>query len=46
MSIAKKLLEESKGVTIVNASAAEPMVMLKHFAYNPALQASGLLEEE
>ena len=34
-----------QGVTIVNASKVEPIVMLKHFAYNPQLQASGLLEE-
>ena len=33
-----------QGVTIVNDSKVEPMVMLKHFAYNPELQESGLLD--
>ena len=33
-----------EGVTITNTSKTEPIVMLKHFAYNPELQESGLLK--
>lgn len=34
------------GKSAAMLAALEPMVMLKHFAYNPQLQASGLPEEE
>lgn len=37
----KKALE---GVCISNTSATEPIVMLKHFAYNPELEESGFLK--
>ncbi len=34
----------AEGVVIQNTSATEPIVMLKHFAYNPELEESGLLK--
>lgn len=34
----------AEGVVIKNVSATEPIVMLKHFAYNPELEESGLLK--
>lgn len=34
----------AEGVKIINLSNTEPIVMLKHFAYNPELQLSGLLD--